>query len=33
MINGLGKFEWNKEDGRIYIGHFKNSKFDGEGRI
>jgi hypothetical protein len=33
LINGPGKFEWNKEDGRIYIGNFKNSKFHGEGRI
>jgi hypothetical protein len=33
LINGPGRFEWSKEDGRVYEGHFKDSKFHGEGRI
>lgn len=33
VINGQGKFEWNKKDGRVYEGNFKDSKFHGPGNI
>jgi hypothetical protein len=33
LINGHGKFEWDKTDGRVYEGQFKDSKFHGEGKI
>jgi hypothetical protein len=31
VINGEGTFEWY--DGRKYIGTFKDSKFNGKGKI
>jgi hypothetical protein len=29
VLNGSGRFEWKKEDGRVYVGNFRNSKFHG----
>lgn len=32
LVNGQGRYEWvkwSKEDGRVYVGNFKNSKFHG----
>ncbi len=33
LITGSGRFEWGNEDGRVYEGNFKDSKFHGEGQI